>query len=131
MSASARREIHYFFSIARPTRRVVVCDIVLELGGYSVSMQDTFTYDTLNKKGGGPMTIHISEQTEARVIEEARRQGISVEALIEKLINERLGNGGPSPAATGAALLEVLRASPYPDIDLTPHRERVRSSALQ
>src|SRR5438093_9161156 len=58
------------------------------------------------------MTIHISEQAEARVIEEARRQGISVEALIEKLINEGIGNGGPSPAATGAALLEVLQASP-------------------
>jgi len=62
------------------------------------------------------MTIHISEQAEARVIEEA---------LIEKLINEGIGNGGPSPAATGAALLEVLQASPYPDIDLTPQRERL------
>ena len=71
------------------------------------------------------MTIHISEQAEARVIEEARRQGISVEALIEKLINEGIGNGGPSPAATGAALLEVLQASPYPDIDLTPQRKRL------
>ena len=70
--------------------------------------------------------ISFSEKGRCRpFIEEARRQGISVEALIEKLINERLGNGGPSPAATGAALLEVLRASPYPDIDLTPHRERL------
>ncbi len=71
------------------------------------------------------MTIHISEQIEARVIEEARRQGISAEALVERLINERLGNGGPSPAATGAALLEALQASPYPETDLTPERERL------
>ena len=71
------------------------------------------------------MTIHISEQAEARVAQEARRQGISVEAFIEQLINERLGDSGPPSTTTGAALLEVLQASPYPDIDLTPQRERL------
>lgn len=71
------------------------------------------------------MTIRISEEAEARVIEEARRQGVSVEALIESLINERLGNDGSAPGATGAALLKVLQASPYPEIDLTPRRERL------
>jgi hypothetical protein len=35
------------------------------------------------------MTIHISQQTEARLAEEARRQGISVDALIERLMDER------------------------------------------
>ena len=35
------------------------------------------------------MSLTISEQTEARLTEEARRQGISVDALIERLINER------------------------------------------
>jgi len=71
------------------------------------------------------MTIHISEQAEARVTQEARRLGISVEALVEQLINERIGNSGPPSSATGAALFEVLQASPYPDIDLTPTRERL------
>ena len=71
-------------------------------------------------------TIHISEKAEARVTEEARRQGISVEALIEKLINEHIGEGcPPSAAAGGRALLEALQASPYPDIDLTPQRQRL------
>jgi hypothetical protein len=35
------------------------------------------------------MTIAISEQVGARLIEEARRQGISVETLVERLISER------------------------------------------
>jgi|HubBroStandDraft_1064217.scaffolds.fasta_scaffold2161129_1 hypothetical protein len=32
------------------------------------------------------MSLAISEQTEARLTEEARRQGISVDALLEELI---------------------------------------------
>jgi hypothetical protein len=35
------------------------------------------------------MTIEISRQTEARLADEARRQGISVESLLEQFINER------------------------------------------
>jgi hypothetical protein len=35
------------------------------------------------------MSLRISEQTEARLIEEARRQGISVDALLQRLIAER------------------------------------------
>ena len=35
------------------------------------------------------MTIHVSQQTEARLTEEAQRQGVSVDALIERLINEK------------------------------------------
>src|SRR5688572_570085 len=77
------------------------------------------------RKGARLMTIHISEEAEARVTEEARRLGISVEALVEQLINEGIGDSGPSSSATGAALLEVLQASPFPEIDLTPRRERV------
>ena len=42
------------------------------------------------------MSLMISEQTEARLTEEARRQGISVDALLLRLINER-GSAGPSP----------------------------------
>ena len=47
------------------------------------------------------MSIEISRETEARLTDEARRRGISVEALLEQLINERgttahaAGNGLP------------------------------------
>ena len=35
------------------------------------------------------MTIHLSQQAEARLTEEAQRQGVSVDALIELLVSER------------------------------------------
>jgi hypothetical protein len=35
------------------------------------------------------MSIEISRETEARLIEDARRRGVSVEALLQQLINER------------------------------------------
>ena len=34
------------------------------------------------------MSIEISRETEARLAEEARRQGISVNALLERLMNQ-------------------------------------------
>lgn len=37
------------------------------------------------------MSLMISEQTEARLTEEARRRGISVDTLLQKLIDERGG----------------------------------------
>ena len=67
------------------------------------------------------MSLHISQQNEARLTEEAQRQGVSVDALIERLIDERR-NSPPASTLTGAALLAVLQASPYRDIDLTPQR---------
>jgi len=35
------------------------------------------------------MSIQVSPETEARLTDEARRQGISVEALLERLMSER------------------------------------------
>ncbi len=35
------------------------------------------------------MSIEISHETEVRLADEARRKGISVEALLERLISER------------------------------------------
>jgi hypothetical protein len=35
------------------------------------------------------MSIQISRETESRLMDEARRRGISVEALIQQLIDER------------------------------------------
>jgi hypothetical protein len=67
------------------------------------------------------MSLHISQQNEARLTEEAQRQGVSVDALIERL----MGASGPSPpllGRTGAVILAALQASPYRDVDLTPER---------
>ncbi len=36
------------------------------------------------------MSIDISHETEARITDEARKQGISVEALLEQLMSERV-----------------------------------------
>ena len=50
------------------------------------------------------MTIDISDETEARLTDEARRQGVSVDALLERLMSERgaaahvvTGNGSTTP----------------------------------
>jgi len=67
------------------------------------------------------MSIHISEQNEARLTEEAQRQGLSVDALIERLISERAPAPPPS-GLTGAVILAALQASPYQGVDLTPER---------
>ena len=48
------------------------------------------------------MSIEVSHETEARLTDEARRQGISVDALLERLISERratvpAGSAGSTP----------------------------------
>jgi hypothetical protein len=45
------------------------------------------------------MSIEVSPETEARLSDEARKQGITVSALVERLINERRGTGA-SPSNT-------------------------------
>lgn len=50
------------------------------------------------------MSIEISRETEARLTDEARRQGISVEALLERLMNER---GATTHAAGNVATPEL------------------------
>lgn len=42
------------------------------------------------------MSIDVSRETEARLTEEARRQGISVDALLHRIINEH--TTAPQPA---------------------------------
>jgi hypothetical protein len=36
------------------------------------------------------MSIEVSQETETRIVDEARRQGISVDALLERLMSERV-----------------------------------------
>jgi len=40
------------------------------------------------KRRSSSMSIDISHETEARITDEARRQGVSVEALLERLMSE-------------------------------------------
>ena len=42
------------------------------------------------------MSIDVSRETEARLTEEARRQGISVDALLHRIINERTTAAQPA-----------------------------------
>ena len=44
------------------------------------------------------MSIKVSHETEARIANEARRQGISVDALLEQLMNERAALSLPAQA---------------------------------
>jgi hypothetical protein len=58
--------------------------------------------DNLNR-GAQLMTLNVSQQTEARLTEEAQRQGVSVDTLIERLVSERTANApapGHAPPAT-------------------------------
>jgi hypothetical protein len=78
------------------------------------------------------MSIHISKQTEARLTEEAQRQGMSVDALIERLVNERAATAPAEERAgksrdkrTGADLIAALQASPYRELEIEPPRVRL------
>lgn len=53
------------------------------------------------------MGLNISQQTEARLTAEARRQGITADALLERLINERAASA--SQASRKAPDLPVWR----------------------
>ena len=56
------------------------------------------------------MSLNVSAQTEARVIEEARKLGISVDALLERLLTER---SEPIPVSVGELPeLPVLHLGP-------------------
>ncbi len=38
------------------------------------------------------MSLNVSEQTEAQIAEQARREGVTVEALLKRLIDEHAAN---------------------------------------
>jgi hypothetical protein len=54
-------------------------------------------YQANSENRSSTMSIEISRETEARLTDEARRQGISVDALLELFMNER---GATAPAGT-------------------------------
>ena len=69
------------------------------------------------------MTIEISPEIEARLIHEARKQGISIETLLERLVNERLAAPEPIksvpelPAWHLGAVGSLRRVDIYDDVD--------------
>ena len=58
-------------------------------------------------KAATAMSSIISEQTETRLLDEARRQGISVDALLQRWMNEHAGSTGANGAEARAATLPV------------------------
>jgi hypothetical protein len=48
------------------------------------------------KTGAAIMSIEISRETEARLVDEARRQGVSVDALLARLIGEHAAMAQPA-----------------------------------
>jgi hypothetical protein len=64
------------------------------------------------------MSINVSRETEARLTDEARRQGISVDALLERLMAEHRP-GGSGVFATQAEAIEHARKL-IPDGKITP-----------
>ena len=65
------------------------------------------------------MTIEISPEIEARLIDEAKKQGISVETLLERLVSERLpARSRPElPAWHLGAIGSLRRVDIYDDVD--------------
>ena len=71
------------------------------------------------------MEIHKPE-LERRVKEQIQSGHFQdVDELLETALDALAQKASAQPAATGAALLAVLQASPYREIDLTPRRERL------
>jgi hypothetical protein len=51
------------------------------------------------------MSIDVSYEIEVRITNEARRQGVSVDALLERLMSER---GAPAHIATGNSSIPTV-----------------------
>ena len=70
------------------------------------------------------MSLDISHETEARITDEARRQGVSVEALLERLMSERAatapiaasGSAPPLPRLHLGVKGELHRREIYDDV---------------
>ncbi len=56
------------------------------------------------------MSLNISQSVEARLAQEAQRRGLSIEALLELLIEDRVP--GAAADQNGAAELPVLHLGP-------------------
>jgi Arc/MetJ-type ribon-helix-helix transcriptional regulator len=79
------------------------------------------------------MNIEIRPELEQRVTEQIRSGHFhDADELLSKALDAlrekeelSMAESAPTKPATGAALLAVLQASPYREIDLTPRRERL------
>jgi hypothetical protein len=57
------------------------------------------------------MSLEISRETEIRLVDEARRQGVSVDVLLERLIGE-LGTAAEATGTGSMAELPALHLGP-------------------
>ncbi len=70
------------------------------------------------------MSIEISQETEDRLTDEARRRGISVDALLERLMKERGG-----VFADQAEANELARGF-VPDVEVAPELPALHLGAM-
>jgi hypothetical protein len=59
------------------------------------------------------MGLDISPQTEARIRQEAQRQGISVDALLERLMNEQAATAAQAYQAPELPVLHLGPMGPF------------------
>jgi hypothetical protein len=69
------------------------------------------------------MSLEVSQQTEARLTEEARRQGITVDALLSRFIEQHAANAGAESRKTpelplwpGSVIGSLQRRDIYNDV---------------
>ena len=74
------------------------------------------------------MEVHLTPELEAKLTHSAAEQGRNPDDLMQDVLTRYFEEEG----ASGAALVEVMQASPYKDIDLQPRRDRlpVRDAVL-
>jgi hypothetical protein len=66
------------------------------------------------------MSVQISHETEARLAEEAKRLGVSVDALLQRLLSEPGVSAGPAPKLPAlhlGAMGPLHRRDIYDDAD--------------
>jgi hypothetical protein len=74
------------------------------------------------------MEVHFTPELEAKLTHSAAQQGRHPDELVQDVLTRYF----EEEAASGAALVDVMQASPYKDIDLQPRRDRlpVRDAVL-
>jgi hypothetical protein len=66
------------------------------------------------------MSLHISPHYELRLAEAARREGLSVDELLERLMDQR--NPAAAPESRKDSLVEFFRRSPLVGVSLNLER---------
>jgi hypothetical protein len=75
------------------------------------------------------MSLEISQETQARLADEARKEGVSIDALLQRLIDEHKGSlrsAGVTPSRRPAgrkSLAQLFADSPFKGLDIDFERD--------